>query len=274
MNDLLSKYCQSWQLSEPRLLTSTFTSDVYLVCFNGSQAVLKILNEKGKQFEVRGAAVLKCFNGNGAVRIFQADEGAHLLEYVDGPPLRSIVEEGDDTFATEIVCQVIEKLHSYDGPIPNELISMERNFRALFLRAKQEPLDSLYVKAARLAEKLLATEQETKVLHGDIHHENILKSSRRGWLAIDPQCLFGERTYEVANTFYNPNGFLEFASSPETILRRCEIFASKLNLDEKRILQFAFTYGCLSAAWCIEDGQSPDGSLRIAKSVFELVTKN
>jgi len=268
---ILDSYCSKWNLFSPSLLASTFTSQVYKVKFQGKDSVLKILNEKGKKFEVRAASVLRCFNGNGAVKLLAADDGAHLLEFIDGRQLKSIVAEGNDNQATGIICEVINSLHAYSGPVPGDLISMSRNFQGLFLRAPNEPRDSIYIAGAKLAEHLIATEQEIRVLHGDIHHENVMESSERGWLVIDPQCLAGERTYDLANTFYNPNGFLNLAESPEAIRSRCDIFSSQLKIDRKRILEYAFAYGCLSAAWSMEDGQDAGNTLRIAKSIHGLL---
>ena len=249
-------------------MAKTFTSDVFRVVYRNEPAVLKVLNEKGRQFELRGAAVLQCFNGNGAVRLLQADEGAHLLEYVDGQPLKLLVEGGDDDRATKIVCEVVQKLHAYQGPIPAELISMERNFRSLFEKVKADPNNTFYMAGANLARELIASARDLRVLHGDIHHENILESATRGWLVIDPQCLAGERAYDLANVFYNPRGFFV---SREIIESRVDIFASELGLERRRILQYAFAYGCLSATWCIQDGQSPEETLRIAEIIQEMI---
>ena len=91
MSDL-SSYLKKWCLAEPENIAQTFTCDVYKVKFNNDTAVLKILNDKGKKFESHGAAVLRCFNGNGAVRLINSDAGAHLMEFIDGPMLKSLVE--------------------------------------------------------------------------------------------------------------------------------------------------------------------------------------
>jgi streptomycin 6-kinase len=40
---------------------------------------------------------------------------------------------------------------------------------------------------------LLTTQREKVVLHGDMHHGNVLNFGSRGWLAIDPKGLIGER---------------------------------------------------------------------------------
>ena len=267
----LKKYCDKWNLFDPKLIASTLTSDVFRVKIQDSDAVLKILNKKGQRFESKGALVLRCFDGNGAVKLLNSDEGAHLLEFVDGQHLKGLVAAGNDNLATEIICGVVARLHSYSGPIPDGLISMQRNFRSLFEKAQRENCDSIYLEGAMLAESLIETEREVRVLHGDIHHENILQSSLRGWLVIDPQCLFGERTYDLANTFYNPTGFLEFAVSSETINQRSMIFSKRFKVDQRRILEFAFAYGCLSAAWCIEDGQEEVSTLRIARSIRQIL---
>jgi streptomycin 6-kinase len=64
-------------------------------------------------------------------------------------------------------------------------------------------IESIYLRSAALAERLLSDPREVRVLHGDIHHRNI-RQSARGWLAFDPKGLVGERTYDCANTLYNP----------------------------------------------------------------------
>ena len=64
------------------------------------------------------------------------------------------------------------------------------------------------------------------VLHGDIHHDNILDFGKRGWLAIDPKRLQGERGFDYANLFCNPDladPSRPIAASPGRFARRLEI---------------------------------------------------
>ena len=105
-----------------------------------------------------------------------------------------------------------------------------------------------------------------RVLHGDIHHENIRYHPQRGWLAFDPKCVYGERTYDCANTLYNPHPdyFTPAFYNEARLLRNAGILAEKLAIDPPRLLAFAFTYGCLSASWSLESGDDPDHALRIA----------
>lgn len=42
-------------------------------------------------------------------------------------------------------------------------------------------------------------------LHGNLHHDNALNFRARGWLALDPKQLVGERGVDFANIFTNPD---------------------------------------------------------------------
>jgi streptomycin 6-kinase len=272
LQDLLKHYLQLWELSNPQPLAQTNTSDVYTVDFNGATVVLKILNETGITDEGGGAVALSCFNGNGAVRLLHHDNGVHLLEYVGGTDLVSMVAEGNDEQATLIIGDVLNQLHSaYTGTQPENLRTLRSWFRALFKQAehdKQAGINSIYVRAAPVAEKLLANPQHETVLHGDIHHENIRHHEQRGWLAFDPKGLYGERTYDAANTLYNPH-IPELVQNEERLLRISKILADKMKIDHDRVLAFVYVYGALSASWSAED----DGEANIwgAVTIAEII---
>lgn len=148
---------------------------------------------------------------------------------------------------------------------------MEQNFRSLFSKARNQTCESIFYDGAKVAENLIETEQEVRILHGDIHHENILQSPTRGWLTIDPKGVIGERTYDAANAFYNPMEFLNSTDIKNSIKQRSRIFSQRLGLDQKRMLEFAFAFGCLRAAWFMEDGQEDRFSLRMARTIREVL---
>jgi len=266
----LNLYCEKWRLSSPVQIAETFTSYVYKVHFKGEPAVLKILTSVGQKSEASAATVLKYFDSDGAVRLLNADDGGHLVEYLPGRQLKELVANGQDLESTKAVCSVLNQLHKRSVPIPDGLKSMRGNFRPLFSTASSGNGDPLFAVGAEVAEKLISTEKEPCVLHGDIHHKNIIESKDRSWVAIDPQGLVGERTYDVANFFFNPDDMPSLVETPERIRATCKLFSEHLSLDPKRILDFAFAYGCLSSAWCIEDGQNPERRLRITRVLQNL----
>ncbi len=198
---------------------------------------------------------LRYFDGRGAVRLLRYDEGAHLLEYAAGDELVTLVARGEDENATRIIAQVIKQLHSVPQEPPadaprNGLFRLERWFGELFDKAqadRQAGRESIYVRGAAVAERLLTDQREVRVLHGDIHHRNIRYSSR-GWLAFDPKGLIGERTYDCANTLCNPV-MPELVHNEARLLTNAVILADTLAIDLQRVLAYTYAYACLNASW-------------------------
>ena len=248
----LNYYLSAWDLTNPKFLTQTMTSYIYAVTYNTETAILKLLSPSEID-EQRGAVALRHFDGHGAVRLLHYDEGAHLMEYAAGDELVTLVERGEDENATRIIAQVIKQLHSVPQNIPQDgLLPLERWFGELFNRAaadRQAGIESIYVRSASLAERLLATQRDVRVLHGDIHHRNIRQSSR-GWLTFDPKGLVGERTYDCANTLCNPGPDMpELVHNETRLLTNAAILADTLALDLSRVLAFTYAYACLNASW-------------------------
>jgi streptomycin 6-kinase len=151
--------------------------------------------------------------------------------------------------------------------VPGQLFTLERWFRGLFMKAEKPGSSPEFAEAVAIARELLASPTNIKVLHADIHHENILFSRERGWLAIDPKGILGEATFDVANVFYNPGVSRELLLERRRIEDTARIFSERLCLDYERILLFAYAYGFLSASWMSEENQNPAATLTIASRI-------
>lgn len=260
MTDRLTHYLRLWNLSDPKLLAQTPTSTVYTVHRAGETAVLKVLTPVGAEDEYGGAAALRHFDGHGAVRLLAHDDGAHLLEYAEGEELAQMVARGDDLPAAAIIADVLNRLHRPQpaAPVP-QVQTLRRRFRSLFQTAVRDAaagITSIYVRGARAAEYLLGQPQDECVLHGDIHHHNIRLHRRRGWLAFDPKGLYGERSYDAANTLCNPANARDRVMSEDRLLQVSQALADGMGVDVGRLRTFVFAHACLSASW----PDKPDGS--------------
>lgn len=257
LNLALQHYLTAWNLSNPQPLAQTPTSHLYTVTHDHTTVVLKILTPYGTE-ERMGALALRHFNGQGAVRLFHSDDGAQLLEYIDGEDLTGLVQNGRDETATAIIGDVINALHTNDAAPPEGITTLRRWFRALFVQAEQDRnkgLDTIFMRAAAIADTVLEQPRDPRVLHGDIHHQNIRQSSR-GWLAFDPKGLYGERTYDLANTLCNPPpGYGVVATDEGRILRNAGILAQTCGIEQSRVLLFLYLYACLSASWTLEESE-------------------
>lgn len=267
---VLNAYLTAWNLADPQLLTQTPTSRIYTVADGAETLILKLLASAETE-EQRGALSLRAFDGHGAVRLLRYDQNAQLMEYAAGEELVTLVKRGEDERATQIIAQLLSQLHSVSQAAPPEgLVPLEHWFRALFVKAsvdRQAGHASIYVRGAAVAERLLATQHDIRVLHGDIHHYNI-RHSPRGWLAFDPKGLIGERTYDCANTLCNPV-MPELVHSKPRLLRTAALLADTLALDPWRILAFTYAYACLNASWWLELGG--EEIVRWSLTVAELI---
>jgi len=105
------------------------------------------------------------------------------------------------------------------------------------------------IEAARL---LLTNPREIVPLHGDIHHGNILDFGDRGWLAIDPKGLIGERGFDYANLFFNPNH--PIATRPGRLETQLSVVIAQAGMERSRLLHWILAWAGLSAIWSINDG--------------------
>ena len=104
------------------------------------------------------------------------------------------------------------------------------------------------------------------MLHGDLHHFNILSAERELWLAIDPKGVVGEPAYEVGAYMRNPWPQLLSQPGVSTIMsRRLDVFSEELGIERQRLRGWAFAQAVLSAWWSYEDhGQVSEHALACA----------
>ena len=256
---MFDDHCARWGLTPDGEPITTHSSRLLPVRQSGAPAMLKIAIEAEEQ---RGAALVVWWGGDGAARVLAHESNALLMERAMGEgSLVDMVRAGRDDEASRILCQAASRLHGpRDRPLP-ELVPLSRWFRALEPAAAKHA--GMLRKAAATAHELLETPRDIRVLHGDIHHDNILDFGSRGWLAIDPKGLVGERGFDFANIFCNPDA--EIATAPGRLARQATIVADAACLERKRLLQWVLAFAGLSAAWTLEDGDNPELSLAVAE---------
>ena len=121
-----------------------------------------------------------------------------------------------------------------DGPIP----------RALFNHAYG------------IAKELLQSKRNQYLLHGDLHHTNLLFRYDGTWVAIDPKGLIGEFAFEVGPYLFNPVPHLIHHPDLKDLLeRRLQILTEISGLDRLRLACWSFCRAVLSGIWSVEEGE-------------------
>ncbi len=255
---MFREYLLRWKLTPDGSPTITATSGLLLVRAGEVAGMLRVaLVEEEKA----AGSLLSWWGGDGAARVLAHDEHALLMERArSGCSLVELARNGRDDEASRILCAVAARLHVPRPVPPPELTPLEKWFAPL--RAAAGAHGGVLTVAAGMAADLLATPRDVVLLHGDIHHGNVLDFGERGWLAIDPKGLVGERSFDYANLFCNPD--LEMATREGRLLRRLDIVANETGLHDRRLLAWIVAWAGLSAAFLIEDGLAPEGVLDVA----------
>ncbi len=101
----------------------------------------------------------------------------------------------------------------------------------------------------------------------------MLDFGARGWLAIDPKGLLGERGFDFANIFTNPDladATRSVATEPGRFVWRLDVVVEAASLERQRLLNWILAWTELSAAWFLSDGNTAVTNLRVAELAAEV----
>ena len=266
---MLEDYVERWQLT----LTGTASAGLpinvilYAETERGNPVVLKLGHPHPEQ--KTEIIALRAYQGRYAVNILDWDDetGAFLMDRVlPGKKLRNISNNID---RSRIKVRLIGDL-----PIPISDVAglpsfgewMERafaEFRDRLKRGEASDHELEFLSFIEMAEatyqRLLPRCPETYLLHGDLHHENILLDEERGWLAIDPKGVRGPRVMECGRFLHN---FIEDeipgiehvrdatdAQIVNVLEQRFETFGQMLDFDHADIIKATYVDLVLSTCW-------------------------
>ena len=257
-----------WQLSDLEPIKNLSYNYVLSGLQKRNPIVLKLgLDVSGLNTE---AAALKAFKGHGAVEILNQTDGALLLERAtSGHSLKQFFPKQDNQAIT-ITSEVIRKLHHSPKTNINDFPAI--NDWLIALNTDYELLKQHLPKARMLRDELLNTIKNPILLHGDLHHDNILAHDNE-WKVIDPKGVIGELAYEVGCFVRNPLHELPNHNDCLNIItNRINQLSGNLELDPNRIVKWCYVQTVLAVVWALEDHIDYEDSLKTL-SYFDLLLK-
>ena len=233
---------------------SNLSYNYVLSGFQGNQPIILKLGMDVDGLK-REAAALKAFEGFGAVGILAESAGTLLLEHaVPGTSLKSYCPH-QNAQAIHIACTVMQQLHQAPPPQGN-FPHMRHWMTAL---DKEWEIPQLYLKKARhLRDKLLEMSVNPVLLHGDLHHENILRHGER-WCVIDPKGVIGAPINEVWAFIMD-------------IEKDTQFVADFFDFDVQEVRDWYFVHLILAACWNLEDHIRPQLFLELADKAYLLTS--
>lgn len=219
-------------------------------------------------------SALQFYDGKGCVKLlaYDAEKAGMLLELIEpGITVRSFFPERDDE-AVRYACGIMKKL--YVPIIRNEthFPTMEQwlsLFTTLEVPVELQP----HVERAQLfAQELKSTVQKQYLLHGDLHHDNILLSGPNSCIAIDPKGVIGEPAYDVGAFMCNPAELSAMPDLTSIMARRLDRFSKLLSIERQRLVKAVYVRIVLSACWTVQDNGDWRDDVRFAQQILEMHT--
>ncbi|MFH8733875.1 aminoglycoside phosphotransferase family protein [Streptomyces sp. NPDC017964] len=222
---------------------------------DGTPAAVKfqILDE-----ETEGEPVaLRVWDGDGAVRLLDHDDatGTMLLERLDSGRMLDSVE--DSRKAVLVIAELLARLTS--GPAPEgmrRLADIAEDMLAQVpsaLAAVADPADRALLADCAAAVREVAGEAGNRLLHWDLHFENVLAAAREPWLAIDPKPLAGDPGFDLKPAIDN-------RFDADEVVWRFDAMSGVLGLDRERARAWTLGRVLQDSLWEIADGRplAPD----------------
>ncbi len=247
---------------------------------NDQPIILKIgMNSKALAKE---ASCLKAFANHATAKVI-VDDGHMIImqRAVPGGTIKDYFPDNDSE-ATKILCACIKTLHKASMPESHNFYHLSELFKTL--DQKLDIPDEILAKAKHLRDKLFSTTTKEVLLHGDLHHDNILNNgdsksrhsskSEDEWLVIDPKGFIGDPAFEPAACLCNPIPELLQENQPSEIIEnRIKICSAELGIDSRRIADWLYTKSVLCWAWSLEDNLDTSYWLKFISTLTHIIEK-
>lgn len=202
---------------------------------------------------------LRLCEGRRVVRMLDADRELCAILMQRLQPATMLWQLGDNREETRIAASLMREL---PAPVPSThnlptfARWVDRAFR--LTRTEWDPQAlmprHLIDRAEAAFDDVERNATDQVVLHGDLHHANILLDDRSGWTAIDPKGVVGPRCLEAGRFIHNqlPRN-LPIGRRVQMVRERLAVLSTELALPQKTLAASALVDCVLALCWELED---------------------
>lgn len=280
MNDMIKSSINKYKLTNIHILKKTTNRCVLSAHSPLVGSVVLKVNQNIEELK-QESQTLKTYNGKNFCHIYDVDfEQGLLLEecILPGTPLRNLNNLDQ---RLNIFCDLFLDLHvppSHDSSAPTYLNWVQKISHFMQHQENYYHLAQHMKRAETLCQQLFDTYPQRLLLHGDLHHDNILLNQNGNYTLIDPKGVIGPTFFDIPRFILNEMG----ASNNETIMGLISnqslqqinyiltYLSEKLNLEEKLLKQCFYIEACMAQCWNVEDNLNP--SLEQVNFAYQLLT--
>ncbi|MDQ3180298.1 MAG: aminoglycoside phosphotransferase family protein [Acidobacteriota bacterium] len=271
LNDLpriIGELEETWSLKVEKPFPNLSYNFVAPCAFiSGAKAVLKIALPLNNPEIFNEANFLNMADGKGAVRLLKFDKNhrAILLEQLTpGKHLKEVCQ-ADEKKAVKIAIKILSEILKKPSE-DSAFLRLEDWFKG-FDGAAKTTFPREYISRATEFYEELSCSPHKFLIHGDLHHENILSATRKPFLAIDPKGIIGDVGYEIAVFLNNHLWWLASdANLKEKLNNAVQQFSEAFEIEPRDLRKWAFAQIILSAWWTFDEiGENWERELALAE---------
>lgn len=234
---------------------------------DGTRAALKLQPITEENAGVPEA--LRAWDGAGAVRLLDhdPDTGSLLLERLD--PARPLSSMSDDGAAMQVLAGLLARLVAVRAPtgvrrLADIAVAMLEQVPDA-VPALRDPSEQRLVRSCASAVAELIGETGDRLLHWDLHFDNVLAGQREPWLAIDPEPLAGDPGFDLLPALDSRwDAVVATGDAARAVLYRFDMLTEALGLDRHRAIGWTLGRVLQNALWDIEDGEAALNPAQVA----------
>jgi streptomycin 6-kinase len=258
--EFLHNYVQPWGLSEFTEMGYSTANTLYKCESKEHGAcMLKICFDTGEaknQFNT-----LREYNGNRFCKVYNADieNGVLLLERIDYAKILRCIDNLDGRL--NIFCELFRGLHIKPADkslYPTYFDWVSRITEYMRSRDDYKDLCGKMIFAEEICRSLCEKYTGEMLLHGDLHHDNILIDKNGQYRIIDPKGVIGDRVFDIPRFILNEFDDTITDESHKKITHIIETLSIILEVDESDIRRLLYVETCMAHCWLVEDGETPD----------------
>ena len=266
----LRKYAILWGLSSFRQIDyKSITANRLFTCISTEhgECVIKIgYDIKDIQNEYN---ILQEYENTRFCKVYEADStnGILLLERIT-PGIR-LREEPFLDKRLELFCEVFNRLHIQavdKSNYPTYMGWASRITEYMRRRKDFEALTNRMIRAEQICLELCEKYSDEMLLHGDLHHDNILLDEKNYYRIIDPKGVIGDPVFDIPRFISNEfNGFASNKSDAmldhdfdKKFSRIVRIFSEKFAICKQDIRRLIYVEMCMAQCWNVESGYEPN----------------
>ena len=256
----LEEYARLWDLSDFEQI-DYYSVNCIFKCFSNKHGscILKIGNPSRETYTEYH--MLREYNGRGFCKVYQSDiaNGVLLIERII-PGIQLRAEPSLDK-RLDIFCGLWSRLHikANDKTVyPTYMQWVSRITQYMRKINEHENLFRKMLRAEEICHSLCEKYPGEMLLHGDLHHDNILLDKNNGYLAIDPKGVVGDVVFDIPRFILNEFGDIIDDCLVNKIAYITQELSKKLHIPQYDIHRLLFVEICMANSWSVESSKIPN----------------